>query len=128
MAIAYDATSKGVATATSLTYAHTVTGTNLSIALGVYMSTDDVTTVTFDGATMTQVNKVILQSPQANQATYLYYYLGPATGSRNIVISRNVSGDITGISSTYTGVSQSITSTPNNTNDVSGTHLTVAVT
>lgn len=109
MAIALDvATNGGSATATSLTYAHTCTGSNLILFVGVnfYRSgtqpTDDITGVTYGGVAMTQITKNVYTT--GNQITYMYYLVNPSTGANNVVISKTTGSDtIRSNSISYTG-------------------------
>lgn len=107
MAIVRDATSSGSATATSLTVAHTCTGSNLALIVNVVTidgTNDDITGVTYNSVSMTR---------QATNAigtvarSYQYYLLGPSTGANNIVISASASVSIQADNVSYTGVKQS---------------------
>lgn len=105
MAIAFDATSQGQNSgATSLTVAHTITGSNTALVVGVYDDAGDtVTGVTCNGVAMTQSRKVQF----GNYTKYLYIYtlVAPTTG--DIVASRSSStGVMNLIAASYTGVLQ----------------------
>jgi len=71
----------------SLTYSYTV-GTNSNRLLLVNVvgdtSADDISSVTYSGASMTLLKKV--QTP-GDRWHYLYYLLAPASGSNNVVIT-----------------------------------------
>ena len=129
MALVYDATATGTASATSLTYAHTCTGSNLILFVGfsTYDAAEVVTTVTYNGVAMTQANKKA--SAAGDRWSYLYYLIAPATGANNIVISRSNSGSINSCSTSYTGAKQSSQPDSSNTNSVlSDTTLTYSTT
>ncbi len=101
-AIAFDALGDGgAATATSLTFAHTVTGTETLIAVGVYVSNSVVDGVTYNGAALTLIDNVLHAS---GNYVELYYKTGADTGANNVVISRTGTEDIFGSSLSYTGV------------------------
>lgn len=105
MAIAFDATAKGIATgATSLTFAHTVSGVDRFLAIGfANFSTTTVSSVTFNGDACSSVDFVQLQ---ANAQVHMYSQTNPDTGTNNIVITVSGSTTIRGVSASYTGVSQ----------------------
>lgn len=128
MAITYDTSANGIAPgATSLTYSHTVTGSNPILFVGVFTATtaDTVTGVTYNGVAMTRINT----RANATSRAYLYVLPGCATGANNIVVT--VSGAITiqGISLSYTGASQTGQPDSNATNQVtSNSTLTTSTT
>src|SRR5208283_5259003 len=72
---------------TSLTYSYTV-GTNSNRLLLVNLigdpSADDISSATYAGASMTLITKV--RTP-AGRWHYLYYLLGPTSGTNNVVIT-----------------------------------------
>ena len=105
MSIAYDATSGGNGTGTSLTYAHTCsTGDDRILFVGINITdnTDSVTGVTYAGSAMTLVNK----RSGTNAFLYLYYIIAPATGANNVVVSTSASKQIVAVGSSYTGAAQ----------------------
>jgi hypothetical protein len=110
MAIAFDAaTDGGVVTATSLTWSHTCTGSNLILLVGFNGSsaggTDDITGVTYNGVSMTLAAK---KDPTGgDRILYVYYLIGPATGAHNVVISASSSHNLSGGAVSYTGALQS---------------------
>ena len=72
---------------TSLTYSYTVgSGANRLLVVNLIgdTSADDISSVTYDGASMTLLGKV--QAP-SNNWQYLYYLLNPSSGSNNVVIT-----------------------------------------
>lgn len=103
-AIAFDAVGAGNATATSVTFAHTVTGSNTILFVGVYSSGGDfVTGVTYAGTAMAQQNKV--NDPNGN-TDYIYMLVNPTTGTNNVVITRSDIDALCGRSVSYTGAAQ----------------------
>lgn len=109
MAIAFDlATGSSTGAASSLTFSHTCTGSNLMLFVGVYcnITTETITGVTYNGVAMTQITKNVNSS---NSNLYLYALAGPATGANNVVISSSASTSIGGVAMSYTGVNQSVT-------------------
>ena len=128
MSIAFDASSNGIINpGTVLTVSHTCTGSNRGLfAAIVGHTTDSITSVTYAGAAMTQVNKA--QTP-GGRFCYLYYLGAPAAGANNIVITLPVSVLIECNAASYTGVSQSGQPEASNTNTGSSvTSLSTAVT
>ena len=126
--IAFDATAQGkVLGATSLSYSHTCTGSNLILFVGINLfnpGSDLVTGVTYGGVALTQLTK---QNAQGSEV-YLYYLIAPTTGANNIVISTSSSVDIRSISASYTGVIQ-ITSIDNSTvNNANASTITTSLT
>ena len=107
MAIARDATSSGAATATSLTVAHTCSGSNRILFVNVVTidgTTDHVTGVTYNGVAMTRQSTLAIGTVARS---YMYYLLAPATGANNVVISVGASVSIQSDNVSYNGVSQS---------------------
>lgn len=107
MALALDASSghRTTTTANSLTWAHTNTGSNRILVVGAFTDSgaDDITGVTYNAVTMTQVGK--RQGP-TGQWTYLYYLIAPATGANNIVASFTGTADLAGFGISFTGAKQ----------------------
>lgn len=107
MAIAYDAgTGRQLASAaTSLTYAHTCTGTDRALFVAILLNNtpDDVTSVTYNGVAMTQVATYLANS---QYRYYLYVLANPASGSNNVVINTGVARNIFSCANSYTGVDQ----------------------
>jgi hypothetical protein len=91
---------------TSLTWAHTVTGTNPALVVsghtGIY-ATNPITGITYAGNAMTSVGA---QATGVNQWVVLYQITG-TTGTNNIVISSSPSIALLGGAVSYTGVDQS---------------------
>lgn len=128
-AIARDAANtmtKGSAGVTSVTFNHTVTGSNtLLFAGGMWIGTSP--TATYNGTNMTQQATI---TPSGGQPLYLYYTVGAPTGSHNVVLGRTGSTDTMYYDSvSYNGVSQSGFPDASNTgSSASATALPVAVT
>lgn len=105
MAIAFDAVTDGYANSTSLTFAHTCTGSDRFLATGIKLyGSDDITLVSYGGIAMTHIGTVALLS-EGNRAV-LYGLTAPASGANNVVISRTSSNHIVATAASYTGVSQ----------------------
>lgn len=113
MAISYDTSNKSTGTGSTLTFSHTITGSDTILFVGVSSennnqtnSSDLVTGVTYNGNAMTLIAKT---GRTAYSNVYLFYIIAPA-GTANVVISRSapVAGTITlcGFSSSYTGAQQ----------------------
>ncbi len=113
MAIAFDATSNSHQTNSVISWSHTCTGSNGYLLVGVAQgnNVDNVTSVTYNGVTMTQLQLV---TPDATSLShqYLFGLAGPATGTNTVTVNRSASGEARCIGLSYTGVNQN--STPNN--------------
>lgn len=122
MAIAFDVASDNgslAGPATSVTWAHTCTGSNrILFACFFGNTTDTVTGVTYNNVAMTFVNKV---SNTADRWIYVYMLVNPASGANNIVASGS-SSLWRGLGVSYTGAAQS------GQPDASGTNSATAVT
>lgn len=121
MAIAYDTTAQGKATATNatLTISITPTGSNNIALIGVadQNSIDNVTGVTYDGNACTKI-----ASGQAGAGAYvsLWYYLGAPASAKNVVISRTLTTNaLYGQVLSFSGAKQS--AQPDNSNSQVGT-------
>lgn len=107
--IAFDAsTNGGLVTAFSQTFAHSCTGTDRCLLLGVVGSaaTDNITGATYSAVTMTLIQKIALGTGGSGRYIYLFGLLAPATGSNNIVVTSNTSDTIASLTGSYTGVRQ----------------------
>lgn len=105
MAIAFDAvssTSSAADSASTLSWSHTCTGSDLSLVVAAYCAADaTVTGVTYNGVAMTQK---VTKTQDADVLTELWYLASPATGSNTVEIT--YSGSITrrrGIAVSLTG-------------------------
>lgn len=127
MAIAFDASAKDTVTATSLTYAHTCSGSNRILFVGVsYNNVTDITSsVTYNGVGLTKITEVSDGSVGISQ---LWYLIAPATGANNIVITLSSSKFIKGYSCSYTGAKQSGVPDASDTEFVSNTTATTTLT
>lgn len=130
MAIAFDAASGSTTTGTSLTFAHTCSGTDRALLVHYISdaSGDVVTGITYNGVAMTFVGRV--QSP-TSRWTGLFYLANPSSGSNNIVVSASASAYIEANAASYTGVAQtgnpeaSATNTGASATSVTGTVTTL---
>jgi hypothetical protein len=107
MAIAFDAASSSNGSGASLTWAHTCTGSNLVLIVGVSVDTGHtVSGITYNAVAMTQVPGGTVAT--ANIRSYLYYLVGPATGAHDIVVSLGGGGgsNLAAGGMSFTGVSQ----------------------
>ena len=120
-AIAFDAKAiGGPTTATSITFSHTQTGSNLALAVSAYTLNDTITGITYNSVAMSFVNKTTY--PGAGRIGATEYHLeGGSTGANNVVVSASGSVQIIGMSSSYTGVKQ--TAQPNPTGNNTGTSV-----
>lgn len=107
-AIAFDASEQAgsAGAASSLTYAHTVSGSSrLLVACAYWGSSRSLTSITYNGVATSQA-----VTPIDNGGGEFYamnYLVAPATGTNNIVITLSGSAGIEGASGSYTGVDQS---------------------
>lgn len=107
MAIAFDAGSDGGrSTATSITFAHTCTGADLLLLVGVLHGAADTSiAVTYNGVAMTQYDEQLNHA--ANYRLTLFYLYAPATGTHNIVVTpQPILSDMMPVAASFTGVSQ----------------------
>ncbi len=123
-AIHYDTSADlGNTSGTTLTASYTATSTNPLLLVYIHGSTDtdNITSVTANGVAMTRIENPVFQG----RYDYLYYVTG-VSGTFNIVITNNGSGDtyIGALASSYAGVDQS---GPESTNSVTANSSTVAV-
>ena len=130
-AIALDAVASGEAgSAISLTYAHTCTGSNRILFVGVmtFDPADLVSGVTYAGVSMTRIATV--QEPATTFRIYLYYLINPASGANNVVVSSSSSTTIRSSSTSYTGARQNSQPDASGTkqNTTTGTHTLAIVT
>ena len=89
MALAVDASSSAEATTpSSLTWAHTVSGTNRLLVVGIqyYFNVNTfISSVTYNGVACTAVPGATINN--ANYYVTLYYLIAPSTGANNIVVA-----------------------------------------
>jgi hypothetical protein len=107
--IAFDSASEDNQTNTSHSLSHTATGNNLVAFIGLDAAAGDVLTgITYDGNPATFIGKEVI--PSNGSFEYLYYYIAPPTGAKNIVASFSVSTNSDLAVATYTNVSQTTSS------------------
>lgn len=114
-AIAFDATTASILTgsgATSITFAHTVTGTDTFLivsatTLNWTAGAPSSVSATYNGVSMTVVAQNVQVFNTNNWRTHQLYLAGASTGSNNVVVSTGSgSGRIKGVAYSYTGVDQ----------------------
>lgn len=124
MAIARDASSSAVnASASSLTFSHTCTGSNLLLLVGVGANSTDTSGVTYNGVAMTQIATDVTGT--AGYAS-LWGLLAPSTGANNIVVTQTTTTYMSACAVSYTGVVQS--GLPSITGTDSATPLSISLT
>lgn len=125
MAIAFDSSSFGNSnSATSITFSHTCSGLNRILFVGVStVSARTISSVTYNGIAMTNINR-----SGGSQVVALYYLIGPATGTNNIVVTIDSTSFIYADSVSYTGVAQSGQPDAQNTSASTNTTRTTSVT
>lgn len=109
MAIAFDAKANGFQPTggATLTYAHTVSGSNRILLVGYTLDisgTTSITTITYNGVGMTKLNEISWNS--GSSLLGLYYLINPSTGANNVVITRTGGATLEGFSASYTGANQ----------------------
>lgn len=110
-AIARDDHSYGLATATSVTVAHTITGSNTFMMSAMYSISDDAVSLTVNGVSATQMVKQ--HAPVHGLYWYIYALNNPTTG--NVVWTTGTSESKAVSSESYTGAFQG---TPTEANGV----------
>lgn len=125
MAIAFDASSSGFTNSgTSVTFAHTCTGSDRILFVGVMASSArTISSVTYNGVAMTNINRSAGGQPCA-----LYYLIAPATGSNNVVVTIDSTSFCYCAALSYTGAKQSGQPDANNTNQATTSSLATSVT
>lgn len=130
MAIAYDnATYQGVTSGSTINFSHTCTGSDLGLVVVLSVSGNDVTGVTYNGVSMTQVGSVQFGATGTYQ--YAFALSNPATGSHTVSMSSTASRTWRATASSYTGVNQttaSLTEGFNSVNETASGNRTVSVT
>lgn len=106
--IAFDAASSGDNSnlSSTLTFSHTVTGTNPVLACLVFVNTnsDVITGVTYAGVSMTKVDSLV--NSDNNNFLYSFILGSPSTGTNNVVVTSSVNpSNIRAICQSYTGAS-----------------------
>lgn len=105
MPIAFDAaTNGGSATTTSLTFAHTTSGSDrvLIVNAVVEQGADDITDISYNGVPMTRVDF----GNQGGFTVYMYILVAPALGTNNVVVTLNTNIFVAANAISYTGCAQ----------------------
>lgn len=108
-AIAFDAAAtfdNGSGHATSFSYSHTCTGSNLTLVSEGYMNeagAPTVTSITYNSVTMSNG----VTNIAGNQNTFIYYLAAPSTGANNIIITPSKSCIASFGSMSFTGTAAS---------------------
>lgn len=106
-AIAFDDSSQGnsVGAASSLTYSHTVSGSDRLLIVGVWFgSSRSLSSITYNGDTMSDV--VTILDTGGGERHGMQYLIAPDTGSNNVVVTLSGSAGIESTVASYTGVDQ----------------------
>ena len=122
--IAFDASSSTSGSAASFTFAHTVSGANRLLIVGVTIRTDvgqTVTSITYSGAALTFVRADTFAGSVRSE---LWYRIAPATGSNNVVVTLSASAKAATGAISLTGVDQ--TAPLDAQNGATGTSVTPA--
>jgi hypothetical protein len=112
VAVAFDAVGPSSAGATavgatSVTFAHTCTGSNTLLIVGTAVGVNGtpVTSATYAGVTMTSFGKVSTNN-QNSGFVEMWYLVAPATGTNNVIITSGNAADFSAGSVSFTGVDQ----------------------
>ena len=109
MSIAFDAFSQydEATPRTTITNPHTCAGANRFLYVHILTSessgADIITSMTYNGVTMTRLNSILAAT---SQRTYFYYLIAPATGTNNIVTTTTVNSQPSIRGSSFTGTNQ----------------------
>lgn len=129
MAISFDvATGSTTNPGTSLTYAHTCTGSNLCLIVSILTQTNsgtDISSVKYNGVLATKLKQ--LWDGVSTMET-LYGMVNPSTGSNNVVISTVANQAIFASSASYKGVLQAGLPDSSNSGTTGASPLTVSTT
>jgi len=91
--------------ASNITYSHTCSGSDRILFVGVSVrSNRSVTSVTYNGVSMTQAGST---SGTSGILNYLFYLINPASGSNTVSVTQSSADTITSCSISYTGAKQS---------------------
>ncbi len=114
MAVAFDAVGPsssgggtvGSATATSASWSHTCTGSNLVLVVGLAIGITGTgsSSVTYNGVSMTSLGAVNSNNATAGYCQ-LFGLVNPASGANTVAITTSPAGSITGGSLSFTGAS-----------------------
>lgn len=108
MAIAFDSTTTSSlgSAVTSITFAHTCTGSDRILFVATANNGGvNVTGVTYNGVAMTNIGWAL--SNNAPSKSYLWYLIAPATGANNVIVSLSWSASVIAKVASYTWVKQS---------------------
>ena len=133
MALAFDAGSgsnDGGGAATSLTWSHTCTGSELVLLVGAFLdnlTSDTITGVTYNGVALTKILGAVGSSNEGYMT--FWYLIAPATGAHNVVVSFTPANNISACALSLTGSDPTapIDSSNSGTNG-GGSTLTLATT
>lgn len=107
MAIGFDTVSESFVEAgfNNTTTSHTVTGSNTIFFGGIWNgNTSGLTTVTYNGSSMTLVNSI---NGNPGGTTYMYYIVNPTTGTNTFSVTRSSTvGRLFIFGASYTGAAQ----------------------
>jgi hypothetical protein len=126
--IAFDAASSTNGNTASLTWSHTVSGTNRFLIVGVSMKNDSnqsVTSVSYAGVQLIYIDA---RSNGTNARVELWGKTGVPTGANNVIVTLNASARVVGGAVSLTGVSQTNNGIDASNFHNSGTSLTPSVT
>lgn len=121
-AISFDAAASSFqSNVTSSSIPFTTSGVNRMLLVGITadLATDKVSTVTYNGVSMTRLAAFLTP---ADRWTYLYSLLNPAIGAHNVVVSLSGTSNIATINASYDGVLQ--LGQPNATSSATSTNAT----
>ncbi|TLZ55750.1 MAG: hypothetical protein E6K17_05080 [Methanobacteriota archaeon] len=124
--IAFDASASTSGSAASFTFAHTTSGANRLLLVGVTIRTDagqTVSSITYAGAGLTFVRADTIA---ASVRSELWYRIAPATGSNSVVVTLSASAKAAVGAISLTGVDQ--TTPVDAQNGATGTSVTPSVT
>ena len=91
-------------TATSITYSHTISGSDTILFVSTAVYPTAASTATYNGTSMTQIGSTVNSADNMGQA--LFYLVAPTTGTNNVVVTRSGGSYISSLSQSYTGASQ----------------------
>lgn len=125
MAIAFDVASSasGSPSATPLEWAHTCTGANGLLLVGVQCQDNTVSGVTYNGVAMT-----LLDSDLVNSTVSMFGLKAPATGANTVSIAYTGSKYIRGIASSYTGFLGTLPDSTNTFTNAAGSPTSSTIT
>lgn len=109
-AVARDATSNSSTAGTSLTYAHTTSGSNVALTTQTWDQATNgiITRVEYNGTLMSTSTDVTCPNNGIGRKLSAFALLGPSGGANNVVVTRfsSTGGPLQSTSVSYTGISQ----------------------